>query len=248
MKKGPFFAILWLRPLFRPNGGYFHMFDFFSETAERNLTKFDRKQDLTKSVFSGRSEKQDDHPAYDWLSHFRLLLWNRWIEFNETCQEARDQRPLRSLCLGPIGITRWLSQPLIELGIFDFFSETASRNSMKLDRKHYPNVLYQVCVFRVNWKTKMANPDSDWQRHFWLLLWNCWTEFKETRQKARCQRPLSSLCFPGPLENQDGHPVRSVNKGGTLYSGARYVALWARCYLSGGDQIHVHVTYVVDVR
>ena len=32
------------------------------------------------------------------LSHFRLLLWNRWTEFNETWQEARSQRPLPSLC------------------------------------------------------------------------------------------------------------------------------------------------------
>ena len=32
------------------------------------------------------------------FSHFRLLLWNRWTEFNETWQEARSQRPLPSLC------------------------------------------------------------------------------------------------------------------------------------------------------
>ena len=34
----------------------------------------------------------------DWLRHFRLLLWNRWTEFNKTLQEARYQRPLPSLC------------------------------------------------------------------------------------------------------------------------------------------------------
>ena len=32
------------------------------------------------------------------LSHFRLLLWNRWTEFNETWRKARSQRPLPSLC------------------------------------------------------------------------------------------------------------------------------------------------------
>ena len=32
--------------------------------------------------------------ASDWLRHFRLLIWNRWTEFNETWQEARSQRPL----------------------------------------------------------------------------------------------------------------------------------------------------------
>ena len=30
--------------------------------------------------------------ASDWLRHVRLLLWNCWIEFNETWQEARSQR------------------------------------------------------------------------------------------------------------------------------------------------------------
>ena len=32
------------------------------------------------------------------FSHFRLLLWNRWTEFNKTWQEARSQPPLPSLC------------------------------------------------------------------------------------------------------------------------------------------------------
>ena len=34
----------------------------------------------------------------DIFSHFRLLLWNRWTEFNETWQETRSQCPLRSWC------------------------------------------------------------------------------------------------------------------------------------------------------
>ena len=32
------------------------------------------------------------------FSHFRLLLWNRWTEFNQTLQEARSQPPPPSLC------------------------------------------------------------------------------------------------------------------------------------------------------
>ena len=125
------------------------------------------------------------------LSHFRLLLWHRWTEFNETWQEARSQRPLPSLCFlgrsekqdgrpglwlaetfstsplkplngiqqnltgskistpstkfvffGPIGKTRWPPWPLIGWDIFDFSSEMAERNSMKLDRKQDLNALY----------------------------------------------------------------------------------------------------------
>ena len=78
------------------------IFDFFSETAEPNSKKLDRKQDLNAlyqvCVFRADRKKQDGRLASDWLRHFRLLLWNRWTEFNETWQEARSKRPLPSLC------------------------------------------------------------------------------------------------------------------------------------------------------
>ena len=106
----------------------------------------------------------------------------------------------------PIGKTRWPPQPLIGWDIFDFFSETAERNSTKLNRKQDLIVLYQVCVFRADRQNKMAAPASDWLRHFRLLLWNRWTEFNETWQEARSQRPLPSLCFSGRSKKQDGCP------------------------------------------
>ena len=78
------------------------IFDFSSETAERNSTKFDMKQDLNAlyqvCVFRADRKKKMAALASDWLRHFRLLLWNRWTEFNETWQEAISQRPLPSLC------------------------------------------------------------------------------------------------------------------------------------------------------
>ena len=46
-------------------------------------------------------------------------------------------------------------------------TQTAERNSMKLERKQYLNVLYQV--FRADPKTKMAALVSDWMRQFRLL-------------------------------------------------------------------------------
>ena len=141
------------------------------------------------------------------FSHFQLLLWNRWTEFNKTWQEARSQRPLPSLCFfGPIGKTRWPPWPLFGRDIFDFSSDTAERNSTKHDRKQDLNVLYQVCVFWADQKNKMAALASDWLRHFRLLLWNRWTEFNETWQEARSQRPLPILCFSDRSEKQDGCP------------------------------------------
>ena len=339
--------------------------DFSSETAERNSTNLDRKQDLNVlyqvCVFRVKRKKKMAALASDWLRHFRLLLLNRWTEFNETWQEARSQRPLPSLCLsgrsvnknvplggsqkdgtlytgarlcGPLGLlfcvpfwclvsapepkaqvhycdhvrlsvcpsvvnfwhfrlllwnqwtefnetwqkarsqcpvpsvcflgrsekqdgrpglwlaetfstsslkplngiqrnltgskismsstkfvffgpirkTRWLPWLLIGWDIFDCSSETVELNSTKLDRKQDLNVLYQVCVFRADQKNKMAALASDWLRHFGLLLWNRWTEFKEFWQEARCQRPLPNLYFKGQSVNKNGRPGRFLKK------------------------------------
>ena len=248
------------RPSVRhPSSLTFHIFDFSSETTERNLTKLYRKVDLNVlyqvCVFRVDRKNKMATLASDWLRHFWLLLWNRCTEFNETWQEARSQCPLPSLCFsgrlekqdggpglwladtfstsplkplngiqrnltgsnismsstkfvffGPIGKTRWRPWPLIGWDIFDFSSETAEQNSTKFNRKQDLNVLYQVCVFRADWKNKMAALASDRLRHFRLLLWNRQTEFNETWQEARSQRPLPSLCFSGRSEKQDGDP------------------------------------------
>ena len=196
----------------------------FNETWKQDLNVF-----YQVCVFRADRKNKMAVLASDWLRHFRLLLWNRWKEFNKTWQEARSQRPLPSLCFlsrsekqdgcpglwlaetfstsplkplngiqrkligskistsstkfvffGLIGKTRWPPRPLIGWDIFDFSSETAERNSTKVDRKQDLNVLYQVCVFRADRKNKMAAQASDWLRHFRLLLWNRWTEFNET--------------------------------------------------------------------
>ena len=80
------------------------IFDFSSESAERNLMKLDRKQDLNVlyqvCVFRADRKNKMAALASDWLRHFRLLLWNRWMEFYETWQEARYQCLLPSLFSG----------------------------------------------------------------------------------------------------------------------------------------------------
>ena len=86
----------------RPSGVNFHIFDFSSETTKWNSTKLDIKQDLNAlyqvCVFRADRKNKMAALASDWLRHFRLLLWNRITEFNETWQEARYQRTLPSLC------------------------------------------------------------------------------------------------------------------------------------------------------
>ena len=146
---------------------------------QQNLTGKKISMSSTNFVFFGPIGKKDGRPGL-WLAEtFSTSSLKFFIYIRKD------------------GKARWPPQPLIGWGIFDFFSKTAERNSTKLDRKQDLNVFYQVFVFWADRKNKMAAPAPDWLRHFRLLNWNRWTEFDETRQEARSQRPLISLCFSG---------------------------------------------------
>ena len=98
----------------------------------------------------------------------------------------------------PVKKPRWPHRSPNGRDIFDFSFETARRNSTKLKKKEDLNVLYQVFVFRADWKTNMTALDSGWD-FFLLLLINRWTEFYETWQETRSQRHIRRLCFSGPI-------------------------------------------------
>ena len=146
------------------------------------------------------------------FSHFQLLPLKplNGIQQNLTGSKISTSST-NFVFFGPIGKTRWPPWPLIGWDILDFSSETAERNSTKLDRKQDLNVLYQVCVFRPIGKQDAALV-SDWLRHFRLLLWNRSMEFNETWQEARSQRPLPSLCFSGLLVYKNCCPGQSIKK------------------------------------
>ena len=101
----------------------------------------------------------------------------------------------------PNGKPRWRAQPLIGWDIFYSFSNIAKWNSTKLDRKHDVNILYQVCVFQVDWKNKMAAPS----------LWLAETFSTSLKQLNRIQWNLlrshisvsstKFVLFQGPSEN-----------------------------------------------
>ena len=136
---------------------------------------------LPSLCFSGRSEKQDGRPGL-WLAEtFSTSPLKRLngIQRNLTGSKISTSST-KFVFFGPIVKTRWPPWPLIGWDIFNFSSESAERNSTKLDRKQDLNVLYQVCVFRADRKNKMAALVSDWLRHFRLLLINRWTEFNKT--------------------------------------------------------------------
>ena len=166
------------------------IFDFFSETAEQNATKLDRKQDLNAlyqvCVFGADGKKQDGRPGF-WLAETfstsplkplnriqQNLIGNKISKPSTNFvfsgrSEKQDGRPC----------------PLIGWDIFDFSVETAERNSKNLDRKQDLNALYQVLCFSGRSEKQDGRPASDWLRYFRLLLWNRWMESNETWQESR---------------------------------------------------------------
>ena len=145
------------------------IFDFSSELAERNSTKFDRKQDLNVlyqvcDIFFFEpigNTRLPPWPLLGWVSWMefnkswqeassqstQVLIIEVWckplLQFNETWQGARSQCPLQSLCFSSQSEKnpRCLPRSLIAWDIFDFYSETSEWNSTKLDRKQDLKVL-----------------------------------------------------------------------------------------------------------
>ena len=164
------------------------IFDFSSETVERNSSTLDRKQDLNVlywvCVFRANRKNKMAALASDWLRHFRLLLWNCWTEFNETWQEARSQCPLPSLCFSGRSEKQ-------DGGPGLWLAETFSTSPLK--------------------------PLNGIQR---ILT------------GSKISTPSTKFVFFWPISKQKCPPWPIPQKGGTLYSGARYVALWASCLLT----------------
>ena len=153
-------------PPVRPSSLTFHIFDLFSETTKRNSTKLDTKQDLNVfyqvCVFQTDRKKQDGRPGL-WLaetfSNFPLKPLNG-IQRNLKGSKILSSST-KFVFFGLIEKTRWPPWPVIGWDIFEFSSETAKRNSMKLDRKQDLNILYQVCVFS-GWSEKQDGRPGLW--------------------------------------------------------------------------------------
>ena len=119
--------------------------------------------------------------ASDWLTHFRLLLWNRWTEFDETWQEAIFQRPLPSLCF-----SGWSEKQDGGPGLW--LAETFSTSPLK--------------------------PLNGLQRNL---------------TGRNISTSSTKFVLFGLIEKTRWQTWSIRQKGGTLYSGAWYVALWASC-------------------
>ena len=210
------------------------IFGFFSTTAEWILTKLDRKQVLNAlyqvCVFRADRKSKMAALASDWLKHFSTSSAQPLNGFWRNLTGSKiSTSSTKFVFFGPIGKTRWPPWPLIGWDIFDFSSETAELNSTKLDRKQDLNVLYQVCVFGPIGKTSWP----PWP----LIGWDIFDFSSETAERnwTKLDRKqdlnvLYQVCvFRADWKNRmPPWPIRQ--KGGTFYSRARYVALWASCF------------------
>ena len=154
------------------------------------------QRSLPSLCFSGRSEKNKMAAlVFDWLRHFRLLLWNRWTEFNETWQEARSHRRLPSLCFSGRS-EKQNGRPVLLLA--DTFSTSPLNRCTEYNGTWQESrsqlTLPSLCFSNRSKKNKI------------VVLWNRWTEFNETWQEARSQRRPPSLCFSGRSTKQDVCP------------------------------------------
>ena len=90
-------------------------------------------------------------------------------------------------------------------GIFDFYSETAERNSTKSNRKQDRNVLYQFCIFRADQKNKMHASISDWLRHFLTSLQKPRNRIQTNLTGSKVSTSSTNFVFFGSIEKkQDG--------------------------------------------
>ena len=166
------------------------------------------------------------------FSHFQLLLWNRWMEFNETWQETRSQLPIPSLCILGQSVKQddhpglWLAETFSTSSLKPLYGIQRNLTGSKILTSSTKFVFFGL-IGKTRWPpwpligwdifdfSKTAEQNStklDWKEDLNVLYQVCVFQAVEYKQKL----PPWLIC----------------QKGGTLYSGARYVALWASCFFN----------------
>ena len=167
--------------------------------------------------------------ASDWLRYFQLLLRQRSTEFNETWREARSQRPLLSLCFsgrsekqdGRPGL--WLA-------------ETFSTSSLKALNGIERNLTgSKITMFPTKFVLFGPIGKQDGRPGVWLaetFLTSSLKPLNGIRRNltgSKISTCSTKFVFFMPMGQQKLPPWLICQKGGTLYSGERYVALLASC-------------------
>ena len=183
-----------------------------------NLTGRKISTSSTKFVFVWANRKNKTAvPAYDWLRDFPLLLWNPWTELNETWQEARYQRPLRSLCFSFRSEKHYGLPGLWLVETFCVLFRNRWTEFKEIWQKARSQRLLPSLGFLGRPEKQDGRPATDRPSHF-RRFWNRRTECNETWQEARSQHPLPSkistsstkFVFLGRSEKQNGRPASDL--------------------------------------
>ena len=186
------------------------IFDFSSETAEQNSMKPDRKQDfyVVYQVCAFRADrKKTKWPPWSLIGWDILDFSSETAERNSNNLDSKqDLNVLYQVCVfradrknnGRPGL--WLAETF-----FTTHLKRLNRIQRRLTGSKISTATTNFVFFGPIGKKMMAAPASGWLRHF-RLFWHRWTEFRETWQEARPQRPLPSLCFLGRSEKANWPP------------------------------------------
>ena len=161
---------------------------------------------------------------------FRLLLWNRWTELNKTWQEARSQRPLPSLCFsgrsekqdGRPGL--WLAE-IFSTSLWNGWTEFNETWQEARSQSPLPSLCF----------SGQSKKKQDGRPCLWLAATFSTSPLKRLngiqRNLTESKNSTSStkFIFFGLIGKTRWLLWPIPQKGCTLYSGARYVALWASC-------------------
>ena len=186
--------------------------------------------------------------ASDWLRHSRILLWN--CERNSTkLDRKRDLNILYQACVfradqkNKIAAlsSDWLRH--FWLLLWNHGTEFNKTWQKASSQRPLPSLCFLV------WSKKQYGPPGLWLAETYFDFYSETAERKSVKLDTKQDLNVlyQGLCFSGRKVNKNCHPGQSIKEGGTLYSGARYGALWASClwiYLGevrGGAPIHVYV-------
>ena len=165
------------------------IFAFSSETAKRNSTKLNRKQDFNVfyqvCVFRANRKNKDGRPGLWFAETFSTSL-KPLNGIQRSLTEATSQRPLPSLCFSGRSEKQdgrpdlWLAETYFRLLLWNSWTELNETWQEAKSQRPLPSLCFS------SQSEKRDGPlTSDWLRHFRLLLWNRWTEFNKTWQEAR---------------------------------------------------------------
>ena len=201
------------------------IFDFFSETAEQNSTKLDRKQDLNVfyQVCVFRADRKNKMAARPLICSDIFDFFSVTAERNSTkLVRKQDLNVLYQVCVFRADRkNKMAALASVSCDIFDFSSITAEPNSTKLVRKQDLNVLYQVYVFRADRKKQDGRPGLWFAETFSTSPLKPLNGIQRNLTGSKISMSFTKFVFFGPIRKQKWPPWLIPQKGGTLYSGAR---------------------------